>query len=76
MLDEEIASLLEDAGYRFVPESIRYQVIAGAADVDETEHSSDFVADELGIDVDDLRRWEDQQLEAQGLIRGEPETPI
>ena len=46
MLDEEIASLLEDAGYRFAPESARYQVVAGAA-ADETEHSSEFVADEL-----------------------------
>ena len=76
MLDEEIASVLEDAGYKFLPESARYQVVAGAADADETEHSSEFVADELGIDVDDLRRWEDQQLEAQGLVRGEPETPL
>jgi hypothetical protein len=74
MLDEEIASLLEDAGYRFVPESARYQIITGATP-DETEHSSEFVADELGIDVDDLRRWEDEQLEAQGLVRGDPETP-
>lgn len=75
MLDEEIASVLEDAGYKFVPESARYQVVAGAA-ADETEHSSEFVADELGIDVDDLRRWEDEQLEAQGLVRGDPETPV
>jgi hypothetical protein len=76
MLNEEITSLLEDAGYRFAPESIRYQVIAGAADADETEHSSEFVADELGIDVDDLRRWEDEKLEAQGLVRGDPEMPL
>jgi len=32
MIDEEIASLLEDAGYRFVPESIRYQAVTGADD--------------------------------------------
>lgn len=75
MLDQEIASLLEDAGYAFVPETARYQVIAGAASADETDHSSEFVADELGIDVEDLRRWEDEQLEAQGLMRGDPETP-
>ena len=75
MLDEEIASLLEDAGYRFIPESIRYQVVTGGG-ADETEHSSEFVADELGIDVDDLRRWEDEQLGAQGLVRGDPETPV
>jgi hypothetical protein len=74
MLDYEIASLLEDAGYRFVPESVRYQAILGAAD-EETDHSSEFIADELGIDVDDLRRWEDGQLEAQGLMRSDPEAP-
>jgi len=76
MLDEEIASLLEDAGYSFSTQTARYQVVAGAASAAETEHSSDFVADELGIDVDDLRRWEDEQLEAQGLVRGDPETPV
>jgi hypothetical protein len=75
MLDEEIASLLEDAGYVFTPASARYQVVSGATDAEETEHSSEFVADELGIDVDDLRRWEDEQLEAQGLGRPDPETP-
>jgi hypothetical protein len=75
MLDEEIASLLEEAGYRFIPESARYQVVSGATSAEETEHSSEFVADELGINVDDLRRWEDEQLEAQGLQRGDPEAP-
>ena len=75
MLDQEIASLLEDAGYRFVPETARYQVFAGAADADELDHSSEYVADELGIDVDDLRRWEDEQLEVQGYLRGDPEAP-
>ena len=75
MLDEEIASLLDDAGYRFVPETARYAVFAGATSADETEHSSQFVADELGIDIEDLQRWEDEQLEAQGLTRVDPEAP-
>jgi hypothetical protein len=75
MLDQEIASLLEDAGYRFAPETARYQVVAGAANAEEIDHSSEYVADELGIDVDDLRRWEDEQLEAQGYLRGDPEAP-
>jgi hypothetical protein len=74
MLDEEITSLLEDAGYRFVPETARYQVVSGAASADETEHSSDFVADELGIDREDLLRWEDEQLAANGLARPDPEA--
>src|SRR4051794_35904772 len=65
MFDQEIASLLEDAGYRFVPENARYKVIEGAA-ADETDHSSEFVADELGIPVEDLQRWEDEQLTEAG----------
>ena len=75
MFDEEVASLLEDAGYRFAPEIVRYRVIVGAATADETEHSSGFVADELGIPLDDLLRWEDEQLAAQGLARAEPDEP-
>jgi hypothetical protein len=74
MIDLEIASLLEDAGYRFAPEIVRYRVVEGAATADETEHSSDFVADELGIPLDDLLRWEDEQLAAEGLARPGPES--
>ena len=74
MLDEEVASLLEDAGYQFIPESARYRVVSGAAE-GETEHSSEFVADELGIDFEDLQRWEDEQLAANGLVRSDPEAP-
>jgi hypothetical protein len=73
MLDEEIASLLDDAGYRFAPETARYQVVSGAAE-GETEHASEFVADELGIDIEDLQRWEDEQLAAAGLARPDPEA--
>jgi hypothetical protein len=75
MIDEEISSLLEDAGYRFVPQSTRYQVIEGAASADEVEHSSQFVADELGIPYEDLMRWEDERLAQEGLSRGDPEAP-
>ena len=75
MIDDEIASLLEDAGYQFVPEALRYQVVAGAASADEVEHSSEFVADELGIPLDDLVRWEDQRLAEQGLAREGPGAP-
>ena len=74
MLDEEITSLLEDAGYRFSAETGRYQVLL-AAESGETDHSSEYVADELGIDPEDLRRWEDEQLQAQGLTRQDPEAP-
>ncbi|HEY7116510.1 MAG TPA: hypothetical protein VH475_07990 [Tepidisphaeraceae bacterium] len=76
MINQEIASLLEDAGYRFAPEILRYQVFQGAATADETDHSSEYVADELGIPIDDLQRWEDDQLAAQGLTRApDPEAP-
>jgi hypothetical protein len=75
MIDEEIASLLEDAGYQFVPGTVRYQVVAGAASADEVEHSSEFVADELGIPLVDLMRWEDERLAEQGLAREGPEAP-
>jgi hypothetical protein len=68
MIDEEIASLLEDAGYQFDPSTGRYRVIQGAG-VDETDHSSEFVADELGIPLDDLTRWE---AEIQQTPSGEP----
>lgn len=74
MIDEEIASLLEDAGYSFNAGSGRYQVISGAASEDEVDHSSEFVADELGIPVEDLQRWE----ELQGYVpdtAGDSENP-
>jgi len=45
--------------------------ILGAADNEATDHSSQYVADELGIDYDDLRRWEDQQLDAYGYVRAD-----
>ena len=75
MINEEISSLLEDAGYRFVPDSARYQVVEGAASADEVEHSPEFVADELGIPYEDLVRWEDERLAEQGLSRAGPEAP-
>lgn len=62
MIDEEIASLLEDAGYVFNPTTARYDVAAGATADDEDGHSSEFVADELGIPLEDLQRWESEQL--------------
>jgi hypothetical protein len=61
MFDAEIDSLLEDAGYRFDPATGLYQVVTGAAE-GETDHSSEFISDELGIPLDDLIRWEGQQM--------------
>jgi hypothetical protein len=61
MFDQEIASLLEDAGYQFDPSTGLYQVIAGAAE-GEGDHSSEYIADELGIPLEDLIRWEGEQM--------------
>lgn len=65
MLDQEIQSLLEDAGYRFNPASGSY-VSSIPAGEDDAEHGSEYVADELGIPLDDLQRWEiEQQNQAE-----------
>ena len=61
MFDQEIASLLEDAGYQFDPSTGLYRAVTGAAE-DESDHSSEFIADELGIPLDDLIRWEGEQM--------------
>jgi hypothetical protein len=74
MIDDEIACLLEEAGYRFVPELVRYQVVEGGT-AGETDHSQEFIADELGIPLEDLLRWEDGQMEARGLTRVDPDAP-
>lgn len=59
MIDEEIASLLEEAGYRFNSVTGRYDVTSGSTPDEEADgHSREFVADELGIPLDDLERWE------------------
>ena len=60
MIDQEIASLLEDAGYQFDPGTGLYRAITGAAE-GEGDHSSEFIADELGIPLEDLVRWEGEQ---------------
>ena len=60
MIDQEIASLLEDAGYQFDPGTGLYRAITGAAE-GESDHSSEFISDELGIPLEDLVRWEGEQ---------------
>jgi hypothetical protein len=62
MNDVEIVSLLEDAGYRFDAANGRYVVIGGGT---ESAGSSEEVADQLEIPIDDLLRWEDEQREAK-----------
>jgi hypothetical protein len=63
MIDAEITSLLEEAGYQFDPTTGLYRAITGAAE-NESDHSSEFISDELGIPLEDLVRWEGEQSPA------------
>ena len=59
MQDVELESLLQDAGYVYVPATGRYQT-ADATDGD-VDYASEDVADQLEIPIDDLLRWEQEQ---------------
>jgi hypothetical protein len=59
MMDVEIQSLLEEAGYDYDPVQACYITIAGEPE----EHSSEYIADELQIPLEDLQRWEIEQQE-------------
>ncbi len=60
MNDVELESLLEEAGYRYDPVSERYVVTD-----DETEYTTEEVADQLEIPLEDLVRWEAEQESQQ-----------
>ena len=62
MQDVEIESLVQDAGYRFDPMIGRYVVI-DATD-DDVDYPTEDVSDQLGIPVEDLIRWEQEQVTA------------
>ena len=65
MQDVEIESLLEDAGYAFNPTTGRYDVLATEQDDGEAyDQGSEEVADILEIPIEDLQRWEAEQMEA------------
>jgi hypothetical protein len=68
MIDEEITSLLEDAGYAFNAAIGLYVVTAGAVEDDQGGHSPEFVADELGIPIEDLERWQGEQAGLSGEV--------
>ncbi len=59
MNDVEIESLLEEAGYRFNPASGRYDAGEGEEAMDM---AAEDVADLLEIPVDDLERWQLEQV--------------
>src|ERR1700760_2258899 len=64
MQDVEIESLLEDAGYVFNPTTGRYDVTVSEQDDGEAyDQGSEEVSDILEIPIDDLQRWEAEQLQ-------------
>ncbi len=62
MQDVELESLLQEAGYVFVTETGRYVTTdAEEADVD---YATEDIADQLEIPIEDLVRWEQEQVGA------------
>jgi 3-polyprenyl-4-hydroxybenzoate decarboxylase len=63
MQDVELESLIQEAGYMFVPATGRYVTTdAEEADVD---YATEDIADQLEIPIDDLVRWEQEQVTAE-----------
>ena len=60
MQDIEIESLLLHAGYHFLPAIGRYQEVDSSED--DVDYPTEDVADQLHIPVDDLIRWEQEQM--------------
>jgi hypothetical protein len=64
MNDVEIASLLDDAGYRYDPLAGLFFV---AASRDDETYNAEDVADQLEIPLDDLIRWQQEQGHADEM---------
>jgi len=60
MEDVELESLIQEAGYQFDPTSGRY-IVTGAAEGD-VDYATEDIADQLEIPIDDLVRWEQEQV--------------
>jgi hypothetical protein len=60
MQDVELESLLQEAGYQFDPTSGRY--MTADADEQDVDYASEDVADQLEIPIEDLLRWEQEQI--------------
>jgi hypothetical protein len=60
MQDVELESLLQEAGYQFVPAIGRYMT-ADSQDGD-VDYATEDVADQLEIPIEDLLRWEEAQV--------------
>ncbi len=64
MEDVELESLIQEAGYQFDPTIGRY-LVAGSEDGD-VDYSTEDIADQLEIPIEDLIRWEQEQTKAEG----------
>jgi hypothetical protein len=61
MQDVELECLLQQAGYQFVPSTGRY--MTADADEQDVDYATEDVADQLEIPIEDLMRWEQEQVE-------------
>lgn len=61
MQDVELESLIQEAGYQFDPTTGRYKT-ADAAEED-VDYATEDIADQLEIPIEDLVRWEQEQVE-------------
>ena len=61
MQDVELESLIQEAGYQFDLATSRYRTVDGVdGDVD---YATEDIADQLEIPIEDLVRWEQEQIE-------------
>jgi hypothetical protein len=60
MEDVELESLIQEAGYQFDPTIGRY-IVTGASEGD-VDYATEDIADQLEIPIDDLVRWEQEQV--------------
>jgi hypothetical protein len=58
---DEIRRRLTDARYRYDTTSGRYQPQGADGDAADADYATEDVADELGITLNDLLEWEEQQ---------------
>ena len=60
MEDIELESLIQEAGYQFDTTTGRY-IVTGATEGD-VDYATEDIADQLEIPIDDLVRWEQEQV--------------
>jgi hypothetical protein len=62
MQDVELESLIQEAGYMFVPATGRYVTADADASESDIDYATEDIADQLEIPIDDLVRWEQEQV--------------